>query len=283
MNSFDKAKALAAFDETYAKTVPIGQKLDVVFCKLRMGLYDLDHAILKDNFAKAKELLDAGGDWERRNRLKVRAAALELASMACVGAPQATRLPSGSRAAFAGACRRSALARAAAVAGRTARPRSRPTRARCCARHVPCARRQVYEALSLMSIREFKQAATLLLDSVATFTATEICSYEQFIAYAVLAAQLALDRPTMKAKVVDAPEILAVIGKMPHIESFLNSLYARAAGGRARRVRSAVRSLSGTGSPRHQLLWMRAPQRPPARAPLCRPPRAGTTANITSS
>lgn len=72
MNIMDKPAALAAFDETFAKTVPIGQKLDVVFCKLRIGLYDLDHALLKDNFAKAKELLDAGGDWERRNRLKVR-------------------------------------------------------------------------------------------------------------------------------------------------------------------------------------------------------------------
>mmetsp|Transcript_40780 Transcript_40780/g.94494 ORF Transcript_40780/g.94494 Transcript_40780/m.94494 type:complete len:402 (-) Transcript_40780:368-1573(-) len=153
MHILDKPAALAAFDETYAKTVPIGQKLDVVFCKLRIGLYDLDHVLLKENIAKAKELLDQGGDWERRNRLKV------------------------------------------------------------------------YEAMYLVSVRQFEQAATLLLDSVATFTATEVCSYERFILYVVIAAQLALDRPTMKSKVVDAPEILAVIGNMPHIESFLNSLY----------------------------------------------------------
>jgi 26S proteasome regulatory subunit N7 len=151
----DKPAALAAFDKTYAKTVPIGQKLDVVFCKLRIGLYDLDHALLKESFAKAKELLDQGGDWERRNRLKV------------------------------------------------------------------------YESLHLIAIRQFDEAAQLLLDSVATFTATEVCSYERFICYVVLTAQLSLDRPTLKSKVIDAPEILAVIGQLPFLKSFLNSLYAR--------------------------------------------------------
>lgn len=92
------------------------------------------------------------------------------------------------------------------------------------ARHLPALAAQVYEALSLISVRDFKAAAALLIDSVATFTAAEICPYERFICYAVLSAQLALDRPTIKAKVVDAPEILAVINSLPHINTFLNSL-----------------------------------------------------------
>lgn len=37
----------------------------------------------------------------------------------------------------------------------------------------------MYEATYLLSIRDFKKAAGLLLDSISTFTATEIYSYSQ--------------------------------------------------------------------------------------------------------
>uniref|UniRef100_A0A803KQH4 PCI domain-containing protein n=1 Tax=Chenopodium quinoa TaxID=63459 RepID=A0A803KQH4_CHEQI len=36
---------------------------------------------------------------------------------------------------------------------------------------------------------------------------------------------ISLDRVSLKQKVVDAPEILTVIGKIPHLSEFLNSLY----------------------------------------------------------
>ena len=35
----------------------------------------------------------------------------------------------------------------------------------------------------------------------------------------------ALDRVSLKTRVVDTPEILAVLGQLPHMESFLNGLY----------------------------------------------------------
>ena len=57
--------------QTYDKTVPIGQKLDVVFHLIRMGLFYLDYDLAKRNIAKAKTLIEEGGDWDRRNRLKV--------------------------------------------------------------------------------------------------------------------------------------------------------------------------------------------------------------------
>ena len=57
--------------QTYEKTVPIGQKLDVVFHLIRMGLFYLDYDLAKRNIAKAKTLIEEGGDWDRRNRLKV--------------------------------------------------------------------------------------------------------------------------------------------------------------------------------------------------------------------
>lgn len=246
MSIMDKPAALAAFDETYAKTVPVGQKLDVVFCKLRIGLYDLDHALLKENFAKAKELLDAGGDWERRNRLKVRSSFPRPPVCSAVRAPRACRAAFESRTA-AGSARLPRLFRAGCSrrAGRSSGKRSaRPCEHRACvvrqagrqaagaggsrircppsglfwarraprlpphlwlsaflrrppphvppsppgpaSRNCPPATRasaarpsaQVYEALSLISVRDFKQAATLLIDSVATFTAAEVCSCE---------------------------------------------------------------------------------------------------------
>ena len=55
--------------------------------------------------------------------------------------------------------------------------------------------------------RDFKSAAELLLDGVATFTCTELCSYESFIFYAVLTNVLYLKRPDLKKKIVDGPEV----------------------------------------------------------------------------
>jgi 26S proteasome subunit RPN7 len=43
----------------------------------------------------------------------------------------------------------------------------------------------VYEAFYLITVRDITGAAALLLDCVATFTCTELCTYEQFIFYAV--------------------------------------------------------------------------------------------------
>lgn len=45
----------------------------------------------------------------------------------------------------------------------------------------------------------------------------ELFSYQTFIFYTVVTSVVALDRVTLKKKVVDAPEILTVIGQMPHL------------------------------------------------------------------
>ena len=76
-----------------------------------------------------------------------------------------------------------------------------------------------------MATRDFRKAATLFLDSLSTFTASELCSYNQFVFYTVVTAMVALDRVSLKKRVVDTPEILAVLGQLPHMESFLNGLY----------------------------------------------------------
>ncbi len=45
--------------------------MDLVFTKIRIGLFNMDHALIESNVAKAKQMLEEGGDWDRRNRLKV--------------------------------------------------------------------------------------------------------------------------------------------------------------------------------------------------------------------
>lgn len=64
----------------------------------------------------------------------------------------------------------------------------------------------------MLTVRSHSLAAPLLLDSLSTFTSYELCSYSNLIIYAVLAGSVSLKRLDFKSKVVDAPEIKAVIG-----------------------------------------------------------------------
>ncbi|CAL9147660.1 unnamed protein product [Musa hybrid cultivar] len=149
----DKEKALEQLKITEGKTVAVGQKMDLVFHTLQLGFFYMDFNLISKSIDKAKKLFEEGGDWERKNRLKV------------------------------------------------------------------------YEGLYCMSTRNFKKAANLFLDSISTFTTYELFSYDTFVFYTVLTSIISLDRVSLKQKVVDAPEILTVIGKIPHLSEFLNSLY----------------------------------------------------------
>lgn len=149
----DKDKALEQLKVTESKTVAVGQKMDLVFYTLQMGFFDMDFDLVSKSIDRAKNLFEEGGDWERKNRLKV------------------------------------------------------------------------YEGLFCMSSRNFKKAANLFLDSISTFTTYELFPYDTFIFYTVLTSIITLDRVSLKQKVVDAPEILTVIDKIPYLSEFLNSLY----------------------------------------------------------
>ena len=95
---------------------------------------------MKKQIDRAKELVENGGDWDRRNRLKA------------------------------------------------------------------------YQGLHLLTIRSYNLAAPLLLDSLSTFTSYELCSYSSLVVYAVLAGCVSLKRVDFKAKVVDTPEVKAILG-----------------------------------------------------------------------
>lgn len=83
----------------------------------------------------------------------------------------------------------------------------------------------VYEAIQYLRIRNMKKAADLFLETLSTFTSTELFTYQQFIVYTVLTSVLSLDRVALKSKVLHAPEILAVVGEIPHLGDFLNSFF----------------------------------------------------------
>ncbi|KAG8181890.1 hypothetical protein JTE90_026050 [Oedothorax gibbosus] len=66
-----KEAALAVFRKTQDKTVSLGHRLDILFHIIRIGLFYVDHDLITRNIEKAKSLIEEGGDWDRRNRLKV--------------------------------------------------------------------------------------------------------------------------------------------------------------------------------------------------------------------
>jgi 26S proteasome regulatory subunit N7 len=135
------------------KSVSTGQLLDVKLRKIRLGFAWMDTDLIKQSIKEAEKLLELGGDWDRRNRLKV------------------------------------------------------------------------YRGLFSMVCRDFKAASTDLLSAVATFTSTELCSYETFIFYAVMTSVVALDRVEFKKKVIDSPEVTAVVRENQVMNAFLHSLH----------------------------------------------------------
>lgn len=146
--------ACQAFETVKEKTAGAGPKLDLAFALLRLEISRGDWIAVKRQLEKATELCASGGDWERKNRLKV------------------------------------------------------------------------YEAVFLMASRQFKRAAELFLDSIATFTATELMSYKRCVFYTVVLAVAALDRSTLKSRVIDSPEVLSIIDQIPHLHTFADALYS---------------------------------------------------------
>ena len=146
--------AYKAFDDIIAKEkVGTSKKIDSMMTKCRIALFNMDLPKMKDFLAEAKKLNEKGGDWDRRNRLKV------------------------------------------------------------------------YESMYLLATRDVKKSTDLLHSCIATFTSVEICSYNEFMFYALLACVLHLPRVDLKKKVISNPQVIAVIKEVPHMLQFVNSFY----------------------------------------------------------
>ena len=63
--------ALEQFNLVLEKTLMLGYRLDLTFHLIRMGFFFNDRELIITNIDKADSLIEQGGDWDRRNRLKV--------------------------------------------------------------------------------------------------------------------------------------------------------------------------------------------------------------------
>ena len=66
----DKEKALEQFEALFEKTGILGTKIDIVLAIIRIGLFFDDKLLVKKTVDRATMLVESGGDWDRRNRLK---------------------------------------------------------------------------------------------------------------------------------------------------------------------------------------------------------------------
>ncbi|KDR68659.1 hypothetical protein GALMADRAFT_256432 [Galerina marginata CBS 339.88] len=149
----DKEKSLEAQKLALEKTPGLGSRIDIVLTIVRIGFFFSDTDTVTTNMAKAEKLIDEGGDWDRRNRLKV------------------------------------------------------------------------YDGLHLISIRQFKRGGELLLDALSTFTATELLSYNDFVALTVISNSLALKRVDLKKRLIGAPEVNQVLPEIPVLGDLVKNLY----------------------------------------------------------
>lgn len=65
------AEAHEHYEEALTKTVALSQKLDIVMKQLRMALFTMEHEQIKGLLKKVQGMVEAGGDWDRRNRVKI--------------------------------------------------------------------------------------------------------------------------------------------------------------------------------------------------------------------
>merc|ERR1712050_258428 len=84
---------------------------------------------------------------------------------------------------------------------------------------------KVYEGIYLMTVRDWKQAATLFLNVMPTFTATEVVEFKDFVFYTVILTMVSLDRPILREKLVSSPEVLSAIKETAHLQDFLESYF----------------------------------------------------------
>lgn len=76
-----------------------------------------------------------------------------------------------------------------------------------------------------MMIRDLKKASDLFVSSIATFTATEVMTFKDFIFYTVVLALLTQDRKLIKKEIIHCPDVLAVNREIPYLKEFSESFY----------------------------------------------------------
>jgi 26S proteasome regulatory subunit N7 len=70
-DNMKKAEAIVEFKNVIEKTQSFNLKMDSVFEILHIGVQYKDLPLIKENLDLCKKLVSTGGDWEKKNRLKV--------------------------------------------------------------------------------------------------------------------------------------------------------------------------------------------------------------------
>jgi len=145
-----KDAALTAYEQVLSlPKLSSGKKLDAHLEMARVCSFWNDNKKLKEVLEGAQKAIANGGDWDRRNRLKV------------------------------------------------------------------------YQALSMMLVRDMEGASKLLVEGIATFSCTELCDYPEFITYAIITNLLYLKRTELKKSIIDGSEVLQVANDIPVVVSYL--------------------------------------------------------------
>ncbi|KAG8219201.1 26S proteasome subunit RPN7-domain-containing protein [Butyriboletus roseoflavus] len=66
-----RERAIAAQKLALEKTPGLGSRIDIALTLIRIGLFFGDNVLITENLEKAEKFIEEGGDWDRRNRLKV--------------------------------------------------------------------------------------------------------------------------------------------------------------------------------------------------------------------
>lgn len=74
-------------------------------------------------------------------------------------------------------------------------------------------------------MRDFKKASDLFVSSIATFTASELLDFKNFVFYSVILGLLCQDRKMIKKEIIHSPDVLAVNRDIPHLKEFSESFY----------------------------------------------------------
>lgn len=153
----DVENSLTTLEKAKGVSISIGGKIDIMLTVVRIALFFNDQVNVQEKLNQTSEMIEKGGDWERRNRFKA------------------------------------------------------------------------YKGIHLMAIRNFQEASELLVDSLTTFTALEIASYEDIAVYATICGVLSLNRNDLKSKIIDSPEVLAAMSTSEPLQAIISlaiSLYS---------------------------------------------------------
>lgn len=82
---------------------------------------------------------------------------------------------------------------------------------------------RVYEGLCTVVVRNFEKGCRLLLEALATFAATELISFHDYIFITSTTALIQLNRSELKKSIVDSPEVISAA--IPQLDALLASVY----------------------------------------------------------